>query len=32
MLSIDAIGLGSNKITTEQLAKLVRFARTIANN
>ncbi|HQX53368.1 MAG TPA: hypothetical protein PLY87_29115 [Planctomycetaceae bacterium] len=29
---VAGLGLGSNKVTTEQLEKLIRYARTVANN
>ena len=31
-LKVAAVGLGSNKVTAEQLDKLTRFARQLANN
>jgi len=31
-LQVAAIGLGSNKVTAEQLDKLIRYTRTVANN
>ena len=31
-LQVAAVGLGSNKVTAEQLEKLTRFARQLANN
>jgi 5S rRNA maturation endonuclease (ribonuclease M5) len=31
-LQVAAVGLGSNKVTTEQLEKLTRFARQLTNN
>ena len=31
-LQVAAIGLGSNKVTAEQLDKITRFARQLANN
>lgn len=31
-MQVAAIGLGSNKVTTEQLGKLTRFARQLTNN
>ena len=31
-LQVAAVGLGSNKVTAEQLDKITRFARQLANN
>ena len=31
-LQVAALGLGSNRVTAEQLEKLIRFTRTVANN